>query len=658
MFAARRLEGEPVALVFALRPGEGGALDLTGVEQLAVAGLGPADVAVLLGLPVALADQLHAATHGNPLALLEARETLTPAQFSGRDSLADPFPVGPAVQAAFRRRLERLPERTRLALTLVAAAGAEALDEIAAAAADLHITLSDLAPAETAGLVTLDVTDVRFRHPLVRAAAYADAPAPDRRSVHAALAGHTDGPRRAGHLWAAASGPDAVAAAALEAAAGEARARTGYDAAALFGERAGRLSVEPGARARRLAGAAQDRLMSGDVARAAALAGEAMEEADSAVAVDMLGLLGSIDLIAGSLDDGYRRLSEAADQVAAEDPARGAWLLATAAMAFYMGGHAPSALETTERAYALAQRAGDRIEAVVGILLGGGRIIAGLDDGDGQRALLDRWPDAIDESVLIPAAPHLTGALQFLGWVERYDEAEEFAGRVERMAREFGAGGALPVLLGRLEIDLRRGAWADARVRTSAALRLADASGQRMQKALPMTVVARLDAAMGLEAECRATVDELFSLAAHSGMGPMRVYGLAALGLLELGLGRSGTAVEHLDEAERICVALGQRDPSIVPFAPDRIEALVREGDEERAEAVLADFEAMARRVRRAWPTAAAARCRGLLARRLRSVVRAGVCRTRPAGVAVRARADGALSRRAAAAGTARARGA
>ena len=94
-----------------------------------------------------------------------------------------------------------------------------------------------------------------------------------------------------------------------------------------------------------------------------------------------------------------------------------------------------------------------------------------------------------------------------------------------------------------------------------------------------MTVLARLDAAMGLEAECRATVDELFGLAAHSGMGTMRVYGLAALGLLELGLGRSGTAVEHLDEAARICVALGHRDPSIVPFAPDRIEALVREGE-------------------------------------------------------------------------------
>ncbi len=330
--------------------------------------------------------------------------------------------------------------------------------------------------------------------------------------------------------------------------------------------------------------------------------------------MDVLGLLGSIDLISGSLDDGYRRLSEAAGRVAAEEPARGAWLLATAAMAFYMSGHAQRALETTEDAYALAQRAGDRIEAVVGILLGGGRIIAGLDDGDGQRALLDRWPEAIDETILIPAAPHLTGALQFLGWVERYDEAEEFAARVERMARELGAGGALPVLLGRLEIDLRRGAWADARVRTSAALRLADASGQRMQRALPMTVLARLDAAMGLEVECRATVDELFRFASQAGLAPMNVYGLAALGLLELGLGRTARAVEHLDEAARLCALFGQRDPSIVPFAPDRVEALVREGEPERAEAALAEFEAMAHRVRRAWPTAAAARCRGLLA--------------------------------------------
>jgi DNA-binding CsgD family transcriptional regulator len=246
-------------------------------------------------------------------------------------------------------------------------------------------------------------------------------------------------------------------------------------------------------------------------------------------------------------------------------------------MAFYMAARIPRALETTERAYELARQVGGTTEALVGILLGGGRLIAGQDSGDGQRALLDRWPEASDDHMLIPAAPHLAGLLQFIG---------------------------------RLEIDLRRGRWAEARARSSEALRLAEASGQVDQRALPLTVLARLDAAMGREDSCRAAVHELEEYAAHAGMGTLRVYGEAALGLLELGLGRAERAVEHLDATARMC---GDRDPSTIPFGPDRVEALVRAGEPERAQAALAEFEAQAARVRRSWPTAAAARCRGML---------------------------------------------
>ena len=94
----------------------------------------------------------------------------------------------------------------------------------------------------------------------------------------------------------------------------------------------------------------------------------------------------------------------------------------------------------------------------------------------------------------------------------------------------------------------------------------------------------------------------------------MNAYSEAALGLLELGLGRAGRAAEHLDEAARLCEDYGQRDPSVVQHLPDRIEAHVRAGDPERAEAALREFEAMAVRTRRPWVLATAARCRGLLA--------------------------------------------
>lgn len=620
LFVARRLVGESVGMLLGLRPAEGRRLDLSGVEQLTLAGLDRAAAAALLNraagatLPDAVVERLHEATEGNPLALLEAPAAVPAAQLAGREPLADPLPAGPGVQATYRRRLQRLAPRTRTALLLATAGANEPLYRLERAAGALGVTLADLGPAEAAGLLELEPDAVRFRHPLVRAAVYAEALVPDRRAVHAALADHTDGARRANHLWAAAAGCDDRAAAALEAAADDARARTGYASAALAAERAARLTIAPAQRARRLARAARDHLLIGESEHAGALAADAVTLAEEPlVRAEALEVLGTLELMRGSLDAAHERLSDAAAEASPLDPGRGAWLLASAAMAYFMAARTQPALATTERAYVLARQAGGTTEAIVGIMLGGARLIAGHDDGDGQRALLDRWPDAIDEKVLIPAAPHLAGSLQFLGWVERYAEAEVFAERVSALAAESGATAALAFLSGRLEIDLRCGRWDDARARTSEALRISDASGQAYMRSLPLTVLARLDAGMGLEASCRATVAELHGLAAVAGIATMRVYAEAALGLLELGLGRAERAIEHLDATARMCAEYGNNDPSTVPYGPDRVEALVYAGHLDRAHAALAEFEAQATRVRRSWPTAAAARCRGLL---------------------------------------------
>ena len=75
------------------------------------------------------------------------------------------------------------------------------------------------APAEAAGLIELGAR-VRFRHPLVRSAAYRAAEPPDRRAVHRALADTTDPDadpdRRAWHRAHAAIGPDEAVAAEQE----------------------------------------------------------------------------------------------------------------------------------------------------------------------------------------------------------------------------------------------------------------------------------------------------------------------------------------------------------------------------------------------------------------------------------------------------------
>ena len=271
-FAARRLAADPVGLVFAARvPGQ----DVAGLPELVVKGLAYNDARSLLEsvlsrvagrLDARVRDRIIADTHGNPLALLELTRGLTPAQLTGGFGVSEVVPLDGRIEESFRRQLEALPAQTRRLVQLAAADPSGDPVLVWRAAGRLAIGAGAAKPAVEAGLAEFGAR-VRFRHPLVRSAAYWSASAQTRQELHGALAEATDAAvdpdRRAWHRAQAVPGLDEEVAAELELCAGRAQRRGGLAAAAAFLERSARLTIDPARRAQRALAAAQARNQAG-----------------------------------------------------------------------------------------------------------------------------------------------------------------------------------------------------------------------------------------------------------------------------------------------------------------------------------------------------------------------------------------------------------
>ena len=296
LFAARRLEAERVAVIMAGLDSEG-ALDWSGLDELAVSGLDRAAAAQLLeedlDRPIAprVLNRLMDATAGNPLALREFAAELTETQLCGAEPLGDRLPPAVSIERAFLRRVERLPADTRAGLVVVAADSGVS-STILNACARLGLSPMCLDPAEEVGVIRTDGTRTCFTHPLLRAAVYHSAASSARDRVHtalaAALAEQADrsipasfqGRRRwsveRGSSRTATREPDESVASALQAAASEARSRSGYAPAAAALERAARLTPQVEQRIARLVESARDWHLAGRTDAAAGLLDEAL----------------------------------------------------------------------------------------------------------------------------------------------------------------------------------------------------------------------------------------------------------------------------------------------------------------------------------------------------------------------------------------------
>ncbi|MFD4719646.1 AAA family ATPase [Streptomyces sp. NPDC058423] len=622
-FVARRLVAESVALVFALRDSDGDR-ELAGLPELTVQGLSEHHARALLASAVVapldplVRDRIVAEANGNPMALLHLPRVLAPGELAGGFWLPGARLLTCRIENAVHQQVHSLPDDSRRLLLTAAAEPTGDVCLLWCAAGLQGIAKDAAAAAERAGLVEFGAK-VRFDHPLVRAAVYRGASAPDRRAAHRALAEATDPrrdpDRRAWHRAHATPEPDEDIAADLERSACRAQGRGGTAAAASFLRRAAELTPDPAHRVARVLAAAQYEIDAGAADRARDLLATAesgpLDDLQRARLERLRARLVFSQVRGG---EAPRLLLDAANRLAPLDAALARDTLLEAAGAAIFAGRLSEG--PAQRTVAEAARAGPpprEPPRMVDVLLDGmaGLIIDGHAAGvEGLRRALDavrreqasgvadadrRWLWLAFRVTPEPLAPEL--------WD---DEAwHELATGAVGIARDAGALAVLPMAL-TYEACFRvhAGAFDTAGALIDEATEISEAMG-----GVPMMYTSLVLAAWrGHEAEARDLIGTVAEEVRARGEG--RVLGLTeyATALLCNGLGRYDEALAAATSACQF-EDLGFFGWALVEL----VEAAHRSGQPEAAEAALARLTGRTRAAGTEWALGTEASSHALL---------------------------------------------
>jgi DNA-binding CsgD family transcriptional regulator len=592
-FVARRLQADPVGMIFAVRDGERRTAPLDGLPHLTVGPL-PDDAAMELLATAArcpvdqrVGSRIVAQAAGNALALVEFGGELTAAEASGAAPLAEPLRLGLRLDELYRSRVRALPPAAQQLLLVVAADQTGQPDRVWGAAGKLGID------PELAWLSSIDhlvswEQEVRFRHPLMRSAVYYAAPANARRRVHEALAAACDPvrdpDRRAWHLAEATLRPDEQVAAELERSAERARRRGGWASGAAFLERSADLTPDEQGRARRLLGAAEARFVAGEAPAVLDLVERVAEQLDDPVVLAQARRLEGLSLYAaGEVTRATTILLAAAAMPGRDDRRLARDILLDALVTAHFAGPTDTA-----RVLGMVTELplpDDASPTLSDLLLDG---FAAL--GQGRHA---------DGAALLRlAVGPLSGGRPLPDDVLRYFQPVSMAASMmfddsawheleHRWVGEMRGRGALAVMLVALVSvaynQIEEGRFADAEVTIAEGRALSEATGFRAHLGLfacaELTVLAR----RGREAAARALGQRMLPQFAAHGYGLGVYWARSALCQLEIGLG-------NYDEALRIALVSGLRAGSAV----DLIEAGTRSGDIATATAALGGLAPMA----------------------------------------------------------------
>ncbi|HSK92038.1 MAG TPA: AAA family ATPase [Euzebyales bacterium] len=627
LFAVRRLHSDPIATIFAARDGDR-PFAARGIDDITLPRLDRTGSAQLLAsiraLPDDIADRVLGESDGNPLAIIELaanfaepgsagqvadRPRLRPSNAADIITLPEPVAPLPAVgrlEEHFRLQIRQLPERTRMALLLAAADHGSEPRSLLTAAERLGLHAGDLEPAERGRLLRVTADAVEFRHPLIRAAAYQDAPLARRLAVHAALAAALSDPRdadrRAWHIAAAASGTDDKAAAEIEQAAERAVGRGSPAAAARALERAAQLSSERAVRGRRLVAAARAAYDAGQLDRALELAAAGAAQVDHpGDAAEAAWVRAQVAYERSSPAEASALALAAAAPVVSTDPVRAVAVLTEATWCARDAGDVDLLRRCAQRLRSVRDGPALLVDGLVGFTT--------LLDGDVAAAVppLRRLVFAARDGGMDGTVERLFAG--FMGVLMGEDElALSLLDRYVAGLRDQGALGWLPYAHEPLALaQLVTGRFRDAEANVAEAMSLAADLGQGLQVVVLTAISAWLAAVRGDTAAVEQQADVVLGDARHHEMAAAQA--TWALALTDLMAGAPDAALDRLD---RVCDGPPIRDVTIRAI-PDHVEAGVRAGDTDRARRHLPRLVAWATHTGSPVATALVLRCEALL---------------------------------------------
>ncbi len=623
VFAARRLRAERALVVLAARPGVDIDPDvarwLDSLGNLELSGLDEQDARELLARRVHPLDPVRLRQHltdtsGNPLALLE---------LAGQPDAAPgvaPLPIGRRLEDAYEARLKRCPQSTRKALLLLAVCAGE-IDVLRQLLESQGLSPAVIDAAESEGLVKAEGGDVRFRHPLMRAAVYHLATPSERREAHRTMAlvvRSMGGPNAEElevlHLAAATRLPDESLAVRLAAAAKAAAERRSYATAMDMYELSGRHSPPGEGRVRSLLTAAEISMQAGRTEAGLAILERIENETrDPELRSQAVHIRCRIEMWGGKPVLARDRLLDEGRKLLDRQPALAAVMMCHASLLTTMLGELRTAEAVSETAVGLVADLPD--ELIMPVLVVHALVLASRARREEARRLLERCRPHLETYDPLSADQALLIAGQAYDAIEEPAEAHRWYRRAVTAARDTGAVGLLPFQLGAQALaHWRQGSWAAALSTAGEAVSFAEETGWRTEMPNSLVALALVEAGMGREEDSLAHGTEAVRMAEQTGARVVAARAAYAFALLDLGASRWDAAAARLERVAAFAANTDLGDPLLVSWAADAVEAGVRGDGKTLAKTAYAHVLAEAEHSGRPTALAREARCRALLA--------------------------------------------